>query len=225
MRIFHKILKQKQFRSSSLCIMLLCLLVSSAAFAIPIQLSPNLFDGGNFGVRLGNLNLPNGALEVDYDSSPAQKQGEQVQQGFRLLDGSLLVQANATDLAGGRARFGIRYNIRMLERLGLRAADLRLMRFDVRNSTWLRARFLLQDVRARVGARFLSGVEGRISRQNFSLGSFGVDSQRNLVWGVMDTGGRYAIGAIQVPEPSVISLFLISAGGLLLIGRRSRKKA
>lgn len=206
------------------CLVISFLLFAQGVCAIPLQLDINLFDGGDFGVRFSQFNAPEGILDVNYNNGPALQKGEQVQQGFTLLDGSLLVQASSSDITGLRARLGIRYQEQALERLGIRSADLRLMRFDIRANTWVRARVLLRDIRARIGARFLDGVEGRISRANFSLGNFGVDSERNLVWGVMDTDGRYAIGAIDVPEPKTLSLLLLALGGLLLVRKRSHAK-
>jgi hypothetical protein len=175
------------------------------------------FDTGTndpFAIRYFDVAGQGGQLLAEFDAGPAVLPGQQVQPGFVLLDGTLNV--NSTTAGRARARYQLRYDVRALGRAGIRATDLRLMRFNGRTDTWVRARRLLKDVGARTGARFLVG-----RRANFKLGNFGVDTERSLVWGIMDADGRYAIGAAQVPEP--LTLLLVTGGLLGIVLSRRRR--
>lgn len=203
---------------------------SLASLAAPTLAIPVLFDpdqvldlgfetGANDPFAIHYLSSVGGALDAEFVPGPALGPNQSVQDGFILLDGTLNVSSSAA--AGrARARYQLRFDGRALGRAGIRATDLRLMRFDGRANTWVRARRLIRDANARANARFLFGRRAR-----FELGAFGVDTQRSLVWGVTDVDGAYAIGALRslrAPEP--MSLWLLAAGlGGIAYHRRRRR--
>jgi hypothetical protein len=208
----------------------LAMVAAGVAIATPVAAVPLLFDPGQelvlgidaglgdpFALRYLDTSGQGGALSVEFAPGSPLGPGELVQPGFVLLDGTLHVSTSAAE-GRARARYQLRFDERALRRLGVRAADLRLMRRDARTNTWVRARRLILDAEARAGARFLFG-----RRALFELGTFGVDTDRGLVWGVMDVDGSYAIGAAsRVSEP--LSVVLVGSGlfGLGYVRRRRK---
>ncbi len=202
----------------------LCVSSMSSSYATPIT---NIFDAGQdfilglpddipASIRYLDTSNQGGSLSVEYNNALANSNGANVENGFRLLDGTLNLQTSA---ASGRALTQIRmqFDGRALRRAGIRVGDLRLMRFDVRANSWVRARRLINDIRARTGARFFSG-----RRADFTLGHFGVDLQENNVWGVMDVGGLYAIGVRNVSTSTSWGLLLLGLSSVLFALWRQR---
>lgn len=145
--------------------------------------------------------------------------GENIQDGFALLDSTLLLQVSALNAAGGRADIRTTYRMdvaaRRLDPLFLRAlifdqgvvaqgrararaqamdlADARMMRFDESGGTWVRA---IRAIRAEpidsIDFRFTPRME-----PDGVLGHYGnyTDTSGNAyVWAVMDRNSKYAVG-------------------------------
>ena len=208
------------YQSRSIKVLLLALLfsLSSQCMATPISINfdiDGLFKNADFNLRVANF--VGNDLIVDH-SSAAPDAGKKVQPGFRLLDGTLNVARPNGDALQGRIRVGLRVGLRAGARLGLRAGlrrgNVRLMRFDVRRDLWLRARTL--NPQARLGKRFLRAPA---DIRNFQLGASGFDKSQQLVWGVVDQGGLFALG-LAVPAP--MTLALASLGLLAVFGLRRR---
>jgi len=145
--------------------------------------------------------------------------GENVQDGFALLDSTLLLELSATNEAGGRADIRTTYRMdigpRMLEpsyiesllrsqgvveqgraRARARAmgrADARVMRFvtEENGGTWVRAARAIR-AQSRADIRFTPRMA-----PDGVLGHYGnySDTSGNLyVWAVMDRNSKYAVG-------------------------------
>lgn len=195
-------------------------LVSPARAAL---LPPSTFDdfdisgipGFSTPIRISNLGSV--AAEVVLTPASGPVQGA-VQQGFQLLDRSLTAAITGVSKGEIRARYGIRMDGRRLRRLGIRASQLRLMQFDARARRWVRASRLL--ARDQVRVRFVRAAP------RFALGTFGVDPQTNLVWGVTNSGGQFAVAArlTQVAAPASMTLLALGlAAGLLGLGVSRRR--
>lgn len=166
-------------------------------------------------VRIANLTGSAGQVMLDLSTGPVTGA---VTPGFKLLDRTLT--ASFTGLGKGeiRARYGIRIDGRRLRRLGIRASQLRLMQFDVRAGRWVRARRALRRDQVRV--RFLR------ASPTFGLGDFGVDPKNNLVWGVTNTGGAFAVAArlAQAPAPATLLLAGVGFGALGAVAFLRRRR-
>jgi len=146
--------------------------------------------------------------------------GENIQDGFALLDNTLLLQLSATDAANGRAVIRTTYRMdvsaRRLGRENLRnllfdqgvvategrasararymdLADARMMRFDESDGRWIRAiRAIRADSIDDIDFRFTPRME-----PDGILGHYGnyTDVSGNAyVWAVMDRNSKYAVG-------------------------------
>ena len=146
-------------------------------------------------------------------------QGEALEPGFILYDGSLIVEVASLDPQGGRESYRTTYRMdvdpRMLRRDHIRSLFVRQGRIDsIRAREWARTagisdarlmRFIEGDgggtwVRAvkRIGARARADVRFR-ARQvpDGILGHYGYDIKADgsaYVWAVMDKNSRYAVG-------------------------------
>ena len=177
------------------------------------------FDLTDFGtlndvVRIRNLSNSDADVSLELKTQPVTGP---VTPGFRLLDLSLTTTVSGVDKGQIRARYGIRVGSQRLRDLGIRASQLRLMQFDPNAGRWLRAsRFLRRD---NVAVRRILGTP------RFQLGTFGVDTQSNLVWGVTDRDGLFAVAAqlSQLPVPGTPVLLLV-AGLLLTLGGLMRAR-
>jgi hypothetical protein len=153
-----------------------------------------------------------------YDPARALQEGQRVQEGFVLLDGTLSVNVDAQRLDGTRARtvrtfrLDVRrralhreHLVRELVRQGvvrdparartraraMRLGDARVMRLVERESgaRWIRAARTIREVRERSVRRF--------TRPDGVLGHFGFAQPENgdpYVWAVVDRNGKYAVG-------------------------------
>ncbi|MDH3627774.1 MAG: thrombospondin type 3 repeat-containing protein [Acidobacteriota bacterium] len=174
----------------------------------------------NTGFTITNLGLSSLAVVAQTALDPdGLLAGEELQEGFALLDGTLLLEASALDPSGARADVRTTYRMdvdpRMLQRdfvrdLFLRQqvtdpvrarararatglADARIMRFvDGENGgRWIRA---VRAIRAqgRADIRFMPRME-----PDGVLGHYGnatTATGDSYVWAVMDTNSKYAVG-------------------------------
>lgn len=186
----------------------------------PFAFSYDVLGFLNTGFAISNLGQSLLALEVQTALDPAGLlTGEEVQEGFALLDGTLLLEVNALDPSGGRAdiRTTYRMNVeaRSLDPEAIRGlflrqqvvdpararararavglADARMMRFVEGESggEWVRA---VRAIRAggRADIRFLPRME-----PDGVLGHYGTATTAqgdSYVWAVMDRNSKYGVG-------------------------------
>ena len=193
-------------------------------FLIDINISEPLvtFDyanlgAANTGVKIDNPNQE--PLKVRSSLLPdfGLLSGEELQQGFVLYDGTLVLEAKRSDGAplaeALRTTYRMRFDARMLEPRYLRSlfvrqgrldsgraqvraraarlADARLMRFREDSGRWVRAVRALSDS-GRADIRFRARME-----PDGILGHYGYytkDDGSSYVWAVLDKNSRYAIG-------------------------------
>lgn len=167
-----------------------------------------------------------------YDPAPAKQDGQQVQEGFVLLDGTLSLDVDVTKLDGTRARQITTYR-RDVNRGALSRENLARMlrsRGVVRDQTRARIRagsMTLDDTRVmrlvhrRDGStRWMRAVRAMTTRERIFrgrlapdgvLGHFGVvysPEGSSFVWAVLDRNSQYAVGvtvdrdADGVPNPA-----------------------
>lgn len=175
-----------------------------------VDLTGDPQDADDTGWRLFNTSLQAAKIEWSWLPGPAMLPDDTVQQGFALVDGTLLVQSN---IAPGqlRARYRIEYDGRAVRRAGIRANQVHLMRRDSENGHWVRA---VQAIRARaVQARYLPRMEA-----DFVLGHHGYSADKGYVWAVVDVNSRYAVGGplASAPIPMLGPLGLLAVGAALL---------
>lgn len=180
---------------------------------ISVDLSGDPNDENDTALRLKNLSNTAGTVSIEYLPGPPLIQGDTIQAGFELVDGTLEV---SSDLQPGmlRARYQIEYGVRRVRQAGVRANSLRPMRHDLRSGHWRRA----------VGAiRRVSGADLRFLRAqeaDFVLGHHGFSSEKSYVWAVVDVNSRYAVGGLSAQAvPALPPLMLVVAGvGLIGLG-------
>jgi len=179
------------------------------------------FEFPNTGFTIANpdqteVNIEGASKFIPFGRLP----GENIQDGFALLDSTLLLQLTATDTMGARADIRTTYRMdiapRRLRRSYLEGllldegvfsdagraqvraramdlADARIMRFDESGARWIRA------VRA-IRAEPIDNIDFRFTPRmepDGILGHYGnyTDVSGNAyVWAVMDRNSRYAVG-------------------------------
>lgn len=163
-------------------------------------------------VRFKNLSDATSTLDAQF--IPGALKGD-VAGGFKLLDGSLEISSSAPQ---GEKRVLIRMEVdpRRIRGKRFARAGIRIMRFDVRARRWLPA---VQKIvnGGRADIRYIRG------RRDFTLGHQGYAADKNYAWAVVDVTSRYAVGVLEVPEPT--ALLMAGAGASLLILRRRRHVA
>ena len=227
-------------RRALLCLVAICLvftapLIVSAFDLIELLIEVALEPGEDYSDSFDQQQFPNTGFTI---ANPSQDSailvngasafldaglltGEVAQDGFILLDGTLLLQVEATDPQGARAitRTTYRFDLRraFLRRAFIRdtlirqgvvsdegrarararymsLADARVMRYaDVRQgeARWVRAVRAIRDL-GRADIRFTPRME-----PDGQLGHFGTAVSADgdsYVWAVMDRNSRYAVG-------------------------------
>lgn len=172
-------------------------------------------DSQSTGILFTNQSQTDAFVTVEFFDRPPLQPGDLVEPGFQLLDGTLRI---GSTLARGEARVRIRmdYSARRLQRRGLRADSVRLMR-----------RIRGRAARAPIWQPAVRALSGRIPGYRFpasppqpGLWNYGFDAQNSFVWAFVDTTSDYAVGARQIAEPASI-LCLLAGIGLLWRGRRN----
>ncbi len=221
----------------------LCLAAAVAAFVlqpavagaftlIELVIQVNLSAGEDYGFSYANIGLPNTGFVIrNVDSAAIDVEGttglddtdlpggDQVQEGFILLDGTLELEATALDPQGARADIRTTY---------LRDVQVRYLRADFIRRALVRQGVVTDQVRARARARAMDLADARVMRfvearaggagqwvravralddvrARFSprmepdgqLGHFGTSVSEDgdpYVWAVMDRNSHYAVG-------------------------------
>jgi len=178
------------------------------------------FDGHDTGWRLFNSSNLAAKIEWSWLPGPALLPNDTVQQGFALVDGTLLVQS---DIAPGelRARYRVEYDARAVRRAGIRANEVRLMRRNSQSGRWARA---VRAIDARgVRGRYLPRMEA-----DFDLGHHGYSEAKSYVWAVVDVNSRYAVGGplagAPIPALGPLGLLAVGAGLLGVTGWELRRR-
>lgn len=220
---------------AALCLAFTAPIMVSAFVLIELLIQVTLEPGENYSRSLEQQQLPNTGFTIVNPSADESLSidgfsqflddglltGEEAQDGFILLDGTLLLQAEATDPQGARAsarttyRFDVRRSslgrafirdalvrqgvVRDEGRARARAramslADARVMRYaEVRQgeARWVRAVRAIRDL-GRADIRFTPRME-----PDGQLGHFGTAISADgdsYVWAVMDRNSKYAVG-------------------------------
>ena len=165
------------------------------------------------GVRVHNY-WP-GGFRLEIEGLTAIPGGTPVQEGFQLLDNTLLdVRTDHAVDGNMRLRVRIRY-ADAARRMGLslaRARELVLMR----RGRKVGGEMMWMPIREAMRRRGIAAAKRMKGGAVFTLGAWGNDPDDQYVWGVLDAAGSYAVG---IPEPSAVGLL---AGGavFMVLGRR-----
>ena len=203
---------------------LLCLSASAFAGLIDVFQSPisakvdagqTVFLGSKTtGIQFTNLSQFGGFVTIEVLDGPPRQPGDEVAEGFELLDGTLRITSNIPD-GEKRVRVRMGYAEERLGRAGLRAGSQRLFRRIAgrRRARWANA---VRAIRGRATIRRFPG-----SAPIRALGHHGFDATDNYVWAFLDVTSDYAVAARTVAEPTSMALMLGGLGLVLWGGRKS----